>query len=279
MNDYDEIRYPEGFSLKDILAWGSFGLVCLDSTSNTVVKSAHDAQTQPFIDAEKRIYERLDERGGHAGVLKYFGAHDESSIRLQYAAKNDLRTYFHHHASTVSMSQRRKWTTQIVEALEFVHRVGVVHGDLTCANVLLDEDLNAKVADFSGSSLDGSPLLVHVTASHAHPVYAGSVKGDLFALGSLLYQIVTGKPPYSGLTDRQIEDRYAKGEFPVTDTLGVIGNVIRGRWEGKYDNASIIVEDVRGTRIPTSYLWLQYQYNNIFSALRHGEVSRKINAN
>lgn len=88
----NEIRYPKGFSLDDILAWGSFGLVCLDSSSSTVVKSAHDEQTQPFIDAEKRVYERFDECGGHPGLLKYFGVHD-NSIRLEYAPNHDLRSY------------------------------------------------------------------------------------------------------------------------------------------------------------------------------------------
>lgn len=244
----NEIRYPKGFSLDDILAWGSFGLVCLDSSSSTVVKSAHDAQTQPFIDAEKRVYERFDECGGHPGLLKYYGVHD-NSIRLQYAPKHDLRSYLQQNGKAIPSRQRQQWALQIAETLVFIHQAGVIHGDLTCNNILLDKELNAKIADFSGSSVDisSSPLLVHVTASHAHPVYTGSAKGDLFALGSLLFEIMTGKSPYDTLTDEEIEERYSRGEFPkIDDSLGLIGEVIRGCWKGIYDSGSMLVEHLTG---------------------------------
>lgn len=249
----DDIRYPAGFSLKDILAWGSFGLVCLDSSSNTVVKSAHDEHTQPFIDAERRIYERFHECGGHPGILTYLGVHDQTSMRLQYASNHDLRSYINQNSHAIPSAQRRRWASQIAESLEFIHQRGVIHGDLTCANIFLDEELNAKVADFSGSSLDGSPLLVHVTASHAHPKYAGSIKGDLFALGSLLYQLTTGQAPYNLLTEREIEERYSRQEFPTTDSVGYIGKVIRGCWEGRYDGSSMVVGDLQCKCTLSSY--------------------------
>jgi hypothetical protein len=45
--------------------------------------------------------------------------------------------------------------------------------------------LNAKVGDFSGSSLDASPLFVTVAASHAYPREKLSIKADIFSLGSV----------------------------------------------------------------------------------------------
>ena len=242
----DEIHYPEGFSLNDILAWGSCGMICLDSSSKTVVKSAHDTQAQTFIDVEKRIYERFRKHDGHPGILRYYGTYDSTSIRLEYAPNHDLRSYLAQNASTISTYQRHQWALQIAESLRFIHRMGVIHGDLTCANVFLDKDLNAKVADFSGSSLDKSPLLVHVTTSHAHPFDAGSESGDIFALGSLFYEIMTGRAPYVHLTEKETEERFSKLEFPETDSLGSVGSVIGRCWKGQYDNASKLVQDVQG---------------------------------
>nr|POE99490.1 megakaryocyte-associated tyrosine-protein kinase [Quercus suber] len=239
--DDDEIHYPTGFGLSDIVSWGSFGLICLDATSQTIVKSAHDVKTQPHLDAERRIYERFTQRGSHPSLLTYLGPYDDgSAIRLQYAPQQDLRTFrLRRGADMVTADQRRQWAIQIADALSFVHRVGVVHGDLTCANVFLDEQLHAKVADFSGSSLDGSLLLVEVTTSHAHPVLTGSVQGDVFALGSLCYELETGFPPYRTLSDREIEERFSREEFPDVD-------LIRKCWEGGYDDCSMVVQDLKG---------------------------------
>ena len=89
----------------------------------------------------------------------------------------------------VDSGQRLRWAAQIIEAIDFIHRAGIIHGDLRCANIFLDENLNAKLADFAGSSIYRSPLLIAVTASHECPGPLLSIKGDLFALGSVLYEI------------------------------------------------------------------------------------------
>lgn len=79
--------------------------------------------------------------------------------------------------------------------LDFAHRSRVIHADVTCYNVFLDRNLNVKLADFAGSSVDGSPLLIAVTASHEHPESILSSAGDLFAFGSVLYEIMTENTP------------------------------------------------------------------------------------
>jgi serine/threonine protein kinase len=119
-----------------------------------------------------------------------------------------------------------RWAVQVAEALDFVHRCGVIHGDVNGFNVLLDRHLNAKLADFAGSSLDGSPLLIGVTASHEYPGPLLSAKADIFALGSTLYELMTESRLYAGLSDEMILDCYFKGKFPETESLGTIGGII-----------------------------------------------------
>ncbi len=136
---------------------------------------------------------------------------------------------------------------QIAEALGFVHRCGVVHGDLNGFNVLLDRRFDAKLADFAGSSLDGSPLLIAVTASHERPGDLLCPEGDIFALGSTLYELMTDTRPYAGLADEEIEQRYKRGEFAETEELGEVGRVIRRCWEGGYKECGEVARDLEGS--------------------------------
>ena len=110
----------------------------------------------------------------------------------------------------------------------------------------MDGDLNAKLADFAGFLLDGSLLLVAVTASHQYPGPALSIKGDVFSFGSVLYEIMSGATPYCDLFEDEIQARYTKGEFLETESLGAIGSIIGNCWQSRYDVSAAIVRDLRG---------------------------------
>jgi serine/threonine protein kinase len=96
----------------------------------------------------------------------------------------------------VTPERRLRWATQVADALGFVHDAGVIHGDVKLANVLLGAELDAKLTDFAGSSIDGGPLLVGVAQSHEYPGELVSVRADIFSLGCLIYELMTGTFPY-----------------------------------------------------------------------------------
>lgn len=237
----DDIQYPTGFGLKDVVGWGATGLVVLDESSKTVIKTPFDSFDENLISKERQIYERLTSCGGHKGILSYHGTF-ESGIRLEYAPNHCLESFNMKH--NVDSRQRLRWATQIVEAIDFIHGAGVIHGDITCSNILVDEDLNIKLVDFAGSSIDGSPLLIGATASHRYPGPRSPQK-DLFSLGSVLYEIMTGETPYNELSNTEIYGRYLKGEFPDTESLQAIGSIIRKCWQGKYNRCETIIEDLK----------------------------------
>lgn len=245
----DEINYPTGFSLKDIVSWGSSGMICLDKPSQTIVKSPHGEENKDDIAIEKRIYERFSEHGGHEGLLHYHGPY-ESGIRLEFACNGNLRSFLKKRAKDIDIERRLRWAKQITNALRFVHSTHVVHGDVTCGNILLDGQLNTKLSDFGGSSLDGSPLLVAVTASHRCPGSALSMQGDIFALGSTLYEIMTGVVPYYECSEEEVKARYSKGKFPETKFLGSIGDIITRCWHGRYSRFEAIITDINGMHVP-----------------------------
>ncbi|KAH8721775.1 kinase-like domain-containing protein [Ilyonectria robusta] len=218
----DDIQYPSGFGLKHVVGWGTTGLVVLDESTRTVIKTPRDQENASLISRERRIYERFTEKGGHKGLLRYYGTF-EVGIRLEYASNHHLRSV--NKGNQISDKQRISWAIQIAEAMDFIHAAGIIHGDLTCANIFFDEGFNAKLADFAGSSIDGSPLLVGITASHESPRSLLSVQGDLFAFGCVLYEIMTKQVPHDGKTDDEIRGLYTSGVFPDTSSLGAVGRI------------------------------------------------------
>ncbi|OBT70001.1 hypothetical protein VE03_00364 [Pseudogymnoascus sp. 23342-1-I1] len=227
----DEIHYPQGFSLQDLVGYGNTGLVVLDSSSNTVIKTPIDEKCTNYLTIERLIYERLTQSGGHSGILSYHGV--------------DLKSFTEDADNAPTAAQRLRWVEKIAEALLFIHSTGVVHGDLRAANVLLDENLDPKVADFAGSSLDSSPLLVESAGSYQYPGSSVSVEGDIFAFGSLVYEIMTGREPYEGVDGDETRALYGRKCFPDTEPLGGVAHIVEKCWKGGYSGCDALLEDLK----------------------------------
>lgn len=104
------------------------------------------------------------------------------------------------------------WATQIAQALHAAHLQDIVHRDIKPANVLLTPEGTAKVLDFGVAKFIGDTVSVHaLTATGAvlgsppymSPEQAEGVReidhrSDLYSLGCLLYDTVTGRPPFEG---------------------------------------------------------------------------------
>lgn len=184
-----KIDFPSGFGIKDLVAWGNTGMMLLDkpTTPDTVIKTPHDhEECSSSIDAERQIYESFSQRGGHRGILYYYGTFEAEFAR------------------PFRLPRPSTWP---------INRVSFM---VISTAVFLHETLDPKLGDYTGSSLDGSLLLVLVTPSHRYPGPALSVQGYLFALGSVLYKVMSGSKPYPGLSDEDISAYSTRVEFLET---------------------------------------------------------------
>jgi len=118
--------------------------------------------------------------------------------------------------------------TQVAEGLSFAHRNGIIHRDLKPANILLTAEGRACLADFGLARTVFNDSLVEVggrnmegTAPYMSPAVAAGdaedTRCDIYSFGALLYEMLTGRPPYEGRTTKEILDQIIAGPpKPVT---------------------------------------------------------------
>ncbi|XP_068144702.1 uncharacterized protein Sik3 isoform X1 [Drosophila tropicalis] len=113
--------------------------------------------------------------------------------------------------------------TQLISAVHYCHLRGVVHRDLKAENVLLDKDMNIKLADFGFSNHyeEGSTLRTWCgSPPYAAPeVFQGleydGPKSDIWSLGVVLYALVCGALPFDGKTILELKSRVVLGKFRI----------------------------------------------------------------
>jgi len=102
-----------------------------------------------------------------------------------------------------------KITLGILDTLDYIHKNGVVHRDLKPENIMLDPDDNVKLIDFGIASQAGAKRLTYAgfTQALGSPDYIspeqvkgkrGDARSDLYAVGVMLYEMLSGKTPFSG---------------------------------------------------------------------------------
>ena len=184
--------------------------------------------------ASGRFVERFRAEARNAARLQHpnivaiheFGAHDEINfLAMRLVVGRSLAQEL---ADGGPFAPRRaaQLLRTIAEALDFAHRLGVLHLDLKPANVLIDEHGEPQVADFGLARrleevpVDGSDQEISGTPNYMAPEQAQPGRGklsaasDIHGLGAILYELLTGVPPFLGTTRRETLQRVAN-ELPA----------------------------------------------------------------
>lgn len=170
---------------------------------------------------EVKIMKMLD----HPNIVKLFEVietHDVLYLVLEYASGGEVFDYLVAHGRMKEKEARLKFR-QIVSAVEYCHSLNIVHRDLKAENLLLDGDMNIKIADFGfsniyekGKQLDtfcGSPPYA------APELFQGKAydgpEVDIWSLGVILYTLVSGSLPFDGATLKELRERVLRGKYRI----------------------------------------------------------------
>lgn len=194
---------------------------------------------------EAKIYQRLGEHPRLVTIRSWNP--EQHRMVMEFMPNGTLKKYIEDHNGDISEQQRLRWAQQASEGLQLLHQYGILHCDVGPHNFLLDAALDLKITDFGGSSVDGScasvcPGLHYLLPDPEwKPGNPPTLNEDLFSLGSLLYFIFTGTPPFHDLKDEVVEKNYKEGLFP--DLTGVLGaDLISQCWHQRADSALQICE-------------------------------------
>src|SRR5262245_49340406 len=134
-------------------------------------------------------------------------------------------------AGTVPTSQVAKYLTDVADALDYAHRKGIIHRDVKPANILIDEDERAYLGDFGiAKALEGSDSLTQAGVGVGTPEYMApeqaqgraDPRSDLYALGVMVYQMLTGQVPFTGHTTVEVLMKHLQEPVPMSPLRGAV---------------------------------------------------------
>ena len=188
------------------------------------IMHGHLADDQAF--RERFIQEaRSAARLSHPNLVGVYdqGAEDDTAyIVMEYIPGITLRDLLQeHHALTPE--QATDILRAVLAGLASAHRAGIVHRDLKPENVLLADDGRIKLGDFglaratTANTATGAALLGTIAYLSPELVTRGAAdsRSDIYALGIMLYEMLTGEQPYKGDQPMQIAYQHANDSVPA----------------------------------------------------------------
>ncbi|WP_425556993.1 Stk1 family PASTA domain-containing Ser/Thr kinase [Frondihabitans cladoniiphilus] len=192
------------------------------------IMHGHLADDENF--KERFIQEaRSAARLAHPNVVNVYdqGQDDESAyIVMEYLPGITLRELLQEH-KVLTPEQATDILEAVLAGLAAAHKSGIVHRDLKPENVLLADDGRIKIGDFglaraaSANTATGAALLGTIAYLSPELVTRGiaDTRSDIYALGIMLYEMLTGEQPYKGDQPMQIAYQHANDTVPMPSAV------------------------------------------------------------
>ena len=171
----------------------------------------------------------------HPYIIQLYGITDSEknqklAVITELAPKGSLFDYLHKNSKTknnLSLEFKNKITKQLVHTMAYIHSRGYVHRDLKTQNILLDKNLDMKLCDFGLTKLkselnSGSGQFAGTPCYMAPELFDRKFyddKVDVFAFGTVVWEIYTQKIPYFNCEALEIKQKVTKGEELICSSI------------------------------------------------------------
>ncbi|MDP6957666.1 MAG: protein kinase, partial [Planctomycetota bacterium] len=253
------------FILQEQLGQGGMAVVYLAEQENLgrkvavkLLKRVGDDRARAYFDREAKTAASLD----HPHIAKIFevGEHEGAPfIAMQFIEGETFSLAL----LTMDMHQRVRAVLDMARALEYAHSRKVIHRDLKPDNILVDRQGQVFVTDFGLAKMESAgragataSSVVAGTPAYMAPEQArakADAQSDLYSLGAILYQCMTGQPPFLGRNASEVlvkvleEDpsppRQLNASVPE-DLEAIIMKALEKKKEHRYRTATELVEDL-----------------------------------
>jgi serine/threonine-protein kinase len=212
----------------------------------------------------------------HIQQLLDTGHLDDSAapyLVMEYVEGEPLRRYLEDHAP-LAVDEAVELARQLAGALEACHAQGIIHRDLKPENVLITPDRQLKLLDFGIALLQGARRLTwsRLSNSVGTPDYMapeqvrgerGDARTDVYALGTMLFEMLAGKVPYEGDNALAIMNQHVNREAPRVSgppnfpapLATIVAKAIRRDPSQRYQTMAELRHDLERWRDVEPYTW------------------------
>jgi eukaryotic-like serine/threonine-protein kinase len=201
----------------------------------------------------------------HRNIVRIYDlgiADDHAYIAMEHFPAGDLRQRMKAPLLPVTAL---KFLEQIASALEAIHSVGVLHRDLKPANVMLRADGSLCLIDFglakanemevslTGSrEIFGTPYYMSPEQGHAEDI---DRRSDLYSLGVMFYEMLTGHKPYTGATAMEVIYKHKRADLPeiapqFADYREILLRLLAKSPVDRYQSAGALLEAISAVKTP-----------------------------
>lgn len=205
----------------------------------------------------------------HPGIVAVYDSGEEPApyIVMELVEGHTLRELIHN-GEHLPIDRVLEIAEGILSALEYSHEQGIVHRDIKPANVMITDQGVVKVMDFGiaralddvGATLTNTWNIVG-TAQYLSPEQAtgesADYRSDIYSAGCLLYEVLLGRPPYTGDTPVSIALQHVSGELIAPGTLNpeipeglnvLLSVALAKKPIDRYQSAADMLADIRNLR-------------------------------
>jgi serine/threonine-protein kinase len=238
----------------------------LNTGRAVAIKIPHpEMEADPVLFDRFRREEDIGKKLDHPGVMKVYGDDKRSQIYMvmEWVDGKLLRQILNAE-KRLSTERVIKIVLGIAEALGYIHRHGVVHRDLKPENIMIGPDDQVKLIDFGIAGQEGSRRLTFAKLSQVMgtPEYIspeqvkgkrGDGRSDIYALGVMLYEMLTGKAPFQGpnpfaiMNDRLLNNPTPPREIDPSispELQEIIYRAIERDPKNRYPNTAELAKDL-----------------------------------